>query len=90
MDEGEAAQDSFGGALMDAASRGVEVRILIDAGGSMKLRDRALKDLRDAGCHARWVHRDFGRLNVRDHRKIIVIDGRLAFVGGHSISPTTG
>ena len=49
-------------------------------------RDRALKNLRNAGCRARWVRRDFGRLNVRDHRKIIVIDGRLAFVGGHCVT----
>ena len=45
--------------------------------------------MRDAGCNVRFFHkrsfRNIGVLNDRDHRKIAVIDGREAFVGGHCI-----
>lgn len=77
-------------ALMAAAQRGVAVRVLGDAAGTFKLPNRTFRRLRKAGCQARRFHRwsimNFGRWNVRDHRKIVVIDGKIAFVGGHCLS----
>ncbi|NWL78351.1 cardiolipin synthase B [Pseudomonas taiwanensis] len=73
-------------ALCVAAVRGVRVRCLFDDFGSLKL-GRALRDrLNDAGVllqfynPLRW-RSGFGNL-YRDHRKILVVDDRLAFVGG--------
>jgi cardiolipin synthase len=77
-------------ALEAAGRRGLEVRVLSDAVGSFWLSRKTLARLRDAGCKIgrfhRWNPSNLGRLNVRDHRKIIVIDGRTAFVGGHCIT----
>ncbi len=77
-------------ALAEAAARGVRVRVLADAVGSVDLSDHSVERLRQAGCQVRRFHRwriqNLGRLNVRDHRKIVVTDGCLAFVGGHCIT----
>ncbi len=77
-------------AFVAAAARGIRVRILADASGSAGLSKETESKLRAAGCR---FHRfrpycisNFGRLNVRDHRKILVVDGQLAIVGGHCIT----
>ncbi|CAN5358195.1 phospholipase D-like domain-containing protein [soil metagenome] len=74
-------------ALSDAARRGVAVRVLVDALGGSKLESGTAKELRDAGCDLhrfrRWRLVNFGRFNVRDHRKIVTVDGMTAIVGGH-------
>ncbi|GAA5481164.1 phospholipase D-like domain-containing protein [Haloferula sargassicola] len=76
--------------LERAARRGVTVRVLIDASGSGKLPVKNDKRLEEAGARVcrfhRWRLATLGRLNIRDHRKILVVDGRLAFVGGHCVS----
>ena len=78
-------------ALASAARRGLKVRILGDASGTRGLCTRTADKLRGAGCelhrfHRIWKPMNFGRINIRDHRKILVVDGRLAFVGGHCIT----
>ncbi len=87
--DGEAS-DRITAALVAAGSRGLEVRVLSDATGSFRLSEKTLDRLRQAGCKVGRFHRyspgNLGRLNVRDHRKIVVIDGSLAFVGGHCIT----
>lgn len=74
-------------ALLAAAARGVEVRLLVDARGSNKMKRATRERLRAGGCQVvnfrRLKIQNLGRWNVRDHRKILVIDGNLAFVGGH-------
>ena len=77
--------------LAAAARRGVKVRVMGDASGTKDLGTKTADDLRDAGCdlhrfHRIWKPKNFGRVNIRDHRKILVIDGRLAIVGGHCIT----
>jgi cardiolipin synthase len=51
--------------------------------------DAAPRELRAAGCHLRMYHprrwRKIGMQNERDHRKLVVLDGRIAFLGGHCI-----
>ena len=71
-----------------AAARGVRVRVLADAFGSWTTRASFWRQLRRTGIEARlfhpfWVH-IWDHL-VRDHRKIVVVDGRLSFTGGMNI-----
>jgi len=68
------------------AREGVEVRLLLDASGGRKL-DKTLKTIMlDAGVQVRKFHparlSNLGRLNNRDHRKLVVIDGRIGYLGG--------
>ena len=76
-------------ALSEAARAGRKVRIVLDAIGAGKLGRDARKQMEEAGCHVVFFHRkgfhNIGVLNDRDHRKIAIIDGRVAFVGGHCI-----
>lgn len=83
--------DATGRRFLDAlaarARSGVEVRLLYDALGSRGLADAPLRALRDAGGDVvafnplRRGARGF-RLRRRDHRKILIVDGRIAFTGG--------
>lgn len=83
-------------ALADAASRGVSVRLLLDSLGSRSfLRSGECARLRAAGVRvvgtlpvALWRIL-IRRLDVRNHRKIAVIDGRLAYCGSHNITDST-
>jgi len=68
--------------LGEKARAGVEVRVLYDWVGSIRYGKEQLSGLRRAGAR---VHADAARLlrlNYRNHRKIVVIDGRVAFTGG--------
>jgi cardiolipin synthase len=76
-------------ALSERARTGKQVRVLLDAIGSKKVGKEALRQMKEAGCRVQFFHeRSFVNLGVitdRDHRKLVVIDGREAFVGGHCI-----
>ncbi|OGB25982.1 MAG: hypothetical protein A3I66_09845 [Burkholderiales bacterium RIFCSPLOWO2_02_FULL_57_36] len=76
-------------ALSERARAGKRVRVLLDATGSRKLGKAARRQMKDAGCKLVFFHektlRNIGVLNDRNHRKLVVIDGREAFVGGHCI-----
>ncbi|NPC54549.1 phospholipase D-like domain-containing protein [Caenimonas soli] len=76
-------------ALSDRARAGLKVRVTLDATGSKKVGKAARQQMRDAGCRLVFFHkrsfRNLGVLNDRDHRKLVVIDGREAFVGGHCV-----
>ena len=76
-------------ALVARARAGVTVRVLLDANGTRGMGKAALQQLKDAGCKVAKFHdfqfRHIGVWNERDHRKLAVIDGRVAFVGGHCI-----
>ena len=76
-------------ALIDRARAGVEVRVLLDAEGSKNAGTAVVQRMRDAGCRVVFFHeirlRNVGVFNDRDHRKLAVIDGREAFLGGHCI-----
>jgi cardiolipin synthase len=86
--------DRTGGQLLDLltqkAKEGVEVRLLFDAMGSLHLPRQALRPLQEAGGQtAAFLPlnplRSLVRVNLRNHRKITVIDGRTAFTGGMNI-----
>lgn len=86
--------DGLGRALLkelsDARERGVEVYLLYDEIGSTRLGKQWLKELKRTGAHVSGFRTTLGRnnrfqLNFRNHRKIVVADGKVAFVGGHNV-----
>jgi cardiolipin synthase len=64
------------------ARAGVEVRVLYDWVGSIRYRKTQLKRLRAAGAEVRADAARVQRLDYRNHRKIAVVDGRVAYTGG--------
>jgi cardiolipin synthase len=76
-------------ALVERRRAGVAVRVMVDGNGGKKMGDHAKRRLREAGCRLVLHHptklRHIGVVNDRDHRKLVVVDGRVALVGGHCI-----
>lgn len=79
--------------LIARRKAGVEVRIIYDAFGSRNVTDELVKKLTDAGVQLYKYHpvnpaedARIWRSNNRDHRKILIVDGRVAFTGGINIS----
>lgn len=77
--------------LMRKAREGVKVRLIFDAFGSRSIRKKFVRDLRAAGVEAYPFNKIrfillANPLNYRNHRKIIVVDGKTGFVGGINIS----
>src|SRR4051812_41884931 len=76
--------------LVEKAAQGVKVRFLYDAVGSWKLSKKYINELKTAGVETVCfgpVKLPFlnNKFNFRNHRKIIVIDGMIGFVGGLNI-----
>lgn len=83
----------IGAALARAAARGVRCRVLLDGVGSRPfLRSRACADLRAAGVQvvealpARLWRLPFARLDLRNHRKIAVVDGSIGYTGSNNLA----
>ena len=77
--------------LAERAREGVSVRLLLDDVGSWRLRRRNLAPLIEAGAQVAFfmpvLHVPFrGRANLRNHRKLIVVDGRIALTGGMNLA----
>jgi cardiolipin synthase len=80
----------FMDAFKDRARAGVEVRLLLDGFGAIKMTKRYRKELQEAGVIVSRF-RSFGLRNLvrfyrRTHRRAIVIDGRVGFTGGAAVS----
>jgi len=80
----------FQEALIERAKAGVKVYFLFDEIGSHKLPRRYLKAMKDAGieCHSFGINRFWWsrlQLNFRNHRKIVISDGKTAFIGGLNV-----
>lgn len=84
-------KDETGRAIVEAlakkARQGLSVRLLLDAIGCVKIRKRFLRPLLNAGGKVAYfmpmMHVPFrGRANLRIHRKMLIVDGRQAIVGG--------
>jgi cardiolipin synthase len=76
--------------LVAASRRGVRVYFLYDSIGSRSMTRRYLRHLRGANVAIHPFRNDKGlrqrfQLNFRNHRKIVVVDGAVAFVGGHNV-----
>jgi cardiolipin synthase len=76
--------------LLERAKNGVRVYLLYDEIGSYQLSGSYLDELKQGGVEvsgfttlSRWKNRF--RINFRNHRKIVVVDGKQAFVGGHNV-----
>jgi len=89
--------DSTGRTLMDdlvqAAARGVEVRVLVDAVGSLGTRSSFWREMERRGVAVRLFHPLLSRVFLhpyRDHRKILVVDHQVAFTGGMNIADEYG
>ena len=81
---------SFIGALIDAHKRGVEVRVLIDGIGSGYILSSPLRDLEAAGIPTArflhtWVPWRMPFLNMRNHKKLLIVDGTVGFTGGLNV-----
>ena len=75
-------------ALVTAATRGVRVRVLVDAIGSLNLPNDFWSPLRAAGGEARFFNPlALRRFEIRDHRKLLVCDSEVGFVGGFNFAP---
>lgn len=76
--------------LVQKAAAGVEVRLLFDAMGCRKIKHSYWKKLQEAGIMTAeffpaFLRRLHLRMNYRNHRKIVVIDGKVGYVGGFNI-----
>ena len=79
--------DKFIEALNERAKAGVEVRVLLDGVGSGRaLKGKDVSRFEDGGCKFAYFHPTralrIDRLNRRSHRRVLVVDGRIAFTGG--------
>lgn len=77
-------------ALTDAAKRGVKVRLLLDAWGSTQVNRKFFASLLEAGGEVEFFFPLFvpylnPRMNYRNHRKIVVIDGKIGYTGGFNV-----
>ncbi len=73
--------------LIKKAREGVKVRLIFDDVGSWKLRKRFIRSMSDAGVQVDCFMKVrfpmlTSRVNYRNHRKIIIVDGEIGFVGG--------
>ena len=82
--------EKFTQALSERARAGVPVSVIIDWVGSTKMEQSQLDSMQAAGVR---LHRyrplhwyNFGRMNNRTHRKLLVVDGRIGFTGGVGIA----
>ena len=78
-------------ALIDKARKGIEVRLLFDDVGSWKTPNRFFEQMREEGIEVHpFMPVRFpaftGKVNYRNHRKIIVIDGKVGFIGGMNLA----
>lgn len=76
--------------LEDKARSGIEVRLLIDHFGSRSIPKRKIKELRKAGIDVAFFFpskfKYFNlRGNYRNHRKMVIIDGRIGYIGGYNV-----
>ena len=77
-------------ALADRCRAGVGVNLLLDSFGSLNMPGEYTDMLRASGCHLAWFRPlspfAIRRYNNRNHRRIVVVDGRIGFTGGAGVS----
>ncbi len=82
----DAIGQQFCDALSERARAGAEVRVLLDGIGSgWKLKNSDVRKMREAGCKVAYYHPTHSwrvdRTNRRSHRRVLVVDGKIGFVG---------
>jgi cardiolipin synthase len=87
-EEGDIARD-MAEALAERARAGVGVNVLLDAVGSKSMPKRYRQLMEKSGCHVASYHSinamAIKRLNHRNHRRVLVVDGRIGFTGGTGV-----
>jgi len=82
--------DDFAAACCERARAGVRVRILLDAVGAMQMNRELVHQMEAAGCHLQWFRQPttwkLWEANSRSHRKVLVCDEAVAFIGGVGIA----
>jgi cardiolipin synthase len=82
--------DDFIAALAERARAGVRVNLVLDAIGSFASWESYFEELRAAGGRVAWYHPlrwyTLPRVNNRTHRELIIIDGRVGFIGGSGVA----
>jgi cardiolipin synthase A/B len=96
--EGGTLATEFAQAFAERCRAGIEADILLDDHGSGKTPAEIIALMREAGCHVEFFRRvevpavilpwKLLQYNYRNHRRILVIDGRVGFTGGYGISDT--
>lgn len=76
--------------LLEKAAEGVRIRFLYDEIGSSRLGKSYLRELREGGVDVTDFHSTQGpsnrfQINFRNHRKIVIADGKVGFAGGHNV-----
>ena len=83
--------EAFAQALSERARAGVKVHVLLDWVGSLKVDQKLVETMRDAGVEVHRFHPlrwyNLGRINNRTHRKLLIVDGSVGFTGGVGIAP---
>jgi cardiolipin synthase len=89
----DAVGQQFAEALMERQRQGVQVRLIRDSVGTLGTPAAFFQQLADSGVMVLefnpvnpLVAREHWELNQRDHRKLLIVDGRIAFLGGINIS----
>jgi cardiolipin synthase A/B len=81
--------EEFTEALTERARAGVKVHVLLDWAGSSRIDDEYLERMEKAGAQVERYHPlawyTLARLNHRTHRRLLVVDGRIGFIGGVGI-----
>lgn len=86
----DALGDQLKASLIKKAQQGVRVYFLFDEIGSHKLGNEYLDELRQAGVRVHSFHSTRNiwnrfQINFRNHRKIVIVDGKIAWIGGHNV-----
>lgn len=80
--------ERFRDVLIQARQRRIRVRVLVDALGSYSLPANFFDPLKAVGAEVRLFNPiSLNRMSIRNHRKLLVCDDRVAFVGGFNIAP---
>jgi cardiolipin synthase len=88
-EDGPVARD-IAEALAERCRAGVGANVLLDSFGALEMPERYVQLLRRSGCHVAYFHpiskTILDRANNRNHRRILVVDGRVGFTGGSGVS----
>ena len=78
--------------LSDRARAGVAVKVMLDGSGGKHYGKEGIAQMKAAGVQVVMYHpitlKNLGKINNRTHRKLVVIDGRIAYLGGHCLVDT--
>lgn len=76
--------------MTERAKAGVQVNLVLDAFGSWSMTKRSLQALTDAGGRVEWYNKtrwySLSRIDNRTHRELLIVDGRIGFIGGAGVA----